>query len=70
MADSEVLFEFTQLGVQMRVAAFDVATGTEVVAIAPLSTSRLDMKRLALAKLERKLGQAAPQPNRPAGKYA
>ena len=30
-----VLFEFTQLGQQMRVAAIDEATGTEVVVIAP-----------------------------------
>ncbi len=31
----EVLFEFRQLGPQMRVAAIHVATGTEVVVIAP-----------------------------------
>ena len=31
----EVLFEFRQLGAQMRVAAIDAETGTEVVVIAP-----------------------------------
>jgi hypothetical protein len=56
-SSGEVLFEFTQLGQQMRVAAIDAATSTEVVIIAPLTASRLQMQNIALAKLRRKLGQ-------------
>lgn len=51
----EVLFEFTQIGVQMRVAAIDVRTSIEVVVIAPTSASRADMQALALGKLKRRL---------------
>lgn len=54
-APAEVLFEFTQVGQQMRVAAIDVATQTEVVVIAPVTASRLQMQGLAMAKLKRKL---------------
>jgi hypothetical protein len=53
----EVLFEFRQLGGQMRVAAIDAASGVEVVVIAPLSATRTQMQALALAKLRRRLGQ-------------
>ncbi len=67
-----VLFEFTQVGPQMRVAAIDEATGTEVVVIAPLSATPFQMQSLALGKLKRKLGGEEPPP--PAGpkpaKYA
>ena len=70
----EVLFEFTQLGEQVRVAAIDAATSTEVVVIAPVSASRIQMQNLALAKLRRKLGdttepapaEGPPEPDRPA----
>ena len=51
----EVLFEFTQIGVQMRVAAIDVRSRVEVVVIAPASASRADMQALALSKLKRRL---------------
>ena len=61
-ASGEVMFEFTQLGGQMRVAAIDVASGTEVVVIAPLSATRLQMQQLALAKLKRRLGEQPPSP--------
>jgi hypothetical protein len=57
-----VLFEFTQLGQQMRVAAIDAASSLEVVIIAPLTATRLQMQNLALAKLRRRLeaeGRAA-----------
>jgi hypothetical protein len=54
---SDVLFEFTQIGGQMRVAAIDSRTGIEVVIIAPLAASQLQMQKLALAKLKRRLGQ-------------
>jgi hypothetical protein len=60
----EVLFEFKQLGQQMRVAALHVATNTEVVVITPSTATPLQMQTLALAKLKAKLaeGQGAPVP--------
>jgi hypothetical protein len=54
---SEVYFEFTQLGGQMRVAAIDAKTGTEVVVIAPLAATQIQMQNLALAKLRRRMEQ-------------
>ncbi len=65
-----VLFEFTQLGQQMRVAAIDEATGTEVVVIAPLTATPYQMQQLALGKLRRKLGQEPPPQPPIIGKYA
>jgi hypothetical protein len=53
----EVFFEFTQLGGQMRVAAIDAATGTEVIVIAPVTATQIQMQNLALAKLKRRLEQ-------------
>ena len=65
-----VFFEFAQLGQQMRVAAIDEATGTEVVVIAPLTATPHQMQQLALAKLRRRLG-AEPPPRPPViGKFA
>jgi translation initiation factor 1 (eIF-1/SUI1) len=55
----EVLFEFTQLGGQVRIAAIDAKTGTEVVVIAPLTATQIQMQNLALAKLKRRLEQGA-----------
>ncbi len=65
-ASGEVFFEFTQLGQQVRVAAIDAATATEVVIIAPLTATRLQMQNIALAKLRRKLEEnpATPRPRR------
>lgn len=62
----EVFFEFTQLGQQMRVAAIDVATSTEVVIIAPLTASRIQMQTLAISKLRRKLGESPHKQDAPA----
>lgn len=59
-AAGEVLFEFTQLGQQMRVAAIDPATATEVVIIAPLTATRIQMQNIALGKLRRKLAESPP----------
>lgn len=53
----QVFFEFTQLGGQMRIAALDEATGIEVVVIAPLTATRLQMQSLGLAKLRRRLAE-------------
>jgi hypothetical protein len=68
-----VLFELTQLGQQMRVAAIDEASGTEVVVICPLQLGQAQMQRLALAKLRHKLGLPPEPPAAPTartGKYA
>jgi len=59
MTEAEILFEFVQVGQQMRVAAIDSATGIEVIVITPISANRIQMQQLALAKLRRKLGEAA-----------
>jgi hypothetical protein len=53
----EVLFEFTQLGGQMRVAAIDAKTGIEVIVIAPVTATQVQMQNIALAKLKRRLEQ-------------
>ncbi|MBO9589633.1 hypothetical protein [Devosia sp.] len=66
-----VLFEFVQMGQVMRVAAIDEVTGTEVFVITPVSATRLQMERVALAKLKRKLGEPEePPPAPPSGRYA
>jgi hypothetical protein len=67
-----VLFEFQQLGQQVRVSAIDEATGTEIVVICPPQLGQMQMQRLALAKLNHKLGlphDTPPPPPRP-GKWA
>jgi len=65
-ASGEVYFEFTQIGGQMRVAAIDRATTTEVIIIAPLTATRIQMQNIAMAKLRRRLSEAgaAPEPRR------
>ena len=70
MADGEVLFEFTQVGQMMRVAAIDEATGIEVVVITPVNAHRGHMQRLALAKLQRRLVEERPAPPSAQGKFA
>ena len=67
-----VLFEFVQMGQMMRVAAIDEATGTEVVVMTPLRATKLQMQRVALAKLKRRLSEPetpAPPPT-VRGKFA
>lgn len=53
----EVYFEFTQIGSQMRVAAIDGKTGVEVIVIAPVTATQVQMQNIALAKLKRRLEQ-------------
>ena len=53
----EILFEFVRLGVQVRVAAVDSATGAEAVIIGPANAARMDLERLAVRKLMRLIGQ-------------
>jgi hypothetical protein len=52
---SSVYFEFTRIGGQFRVAAIDATTGVEVIVIAPLTATQIQMQNLALAKLRRRL---------------
>lgn len=65
MADSEVYFEFVQVGQQMRVAAIDAATGTEVIVITPVIATKHQMQQMALAKLRKKLGALPPAQEAP-----
>ena len=51
----EVYFEFTAIGRNVKVAAIDAATGTEVVVMGPSTASQADLERLALRKLLAKL---------------
>ena len=50
------------MGHAVRVAAIDVETGEEVVIQAPKSATEAEMKRVAVAKLDRKLGLMAKDP--------
>ncbi len=52
---TDVIFEITRIGDAQRVAAIDVATGTEVVVQAPANAALADVRALALRKLERAL---------------
>ena len=54
---SEIYFEFTSIGGQVRVAALDADTGIEVIVIAPNSASQVQMQQIAKAKLERRLAK-------------
>lgn len=57
---NEVYFECRQIGGQMRVAATDAKTGIEVIVIAPVTATQIQMQSVALAKLRRRLGQSGP----------
>ncbi|WP_370214918.1 DUF6898 family protein [Aeromicrobium sp.] len=70
MSAGDVLFEFVQMGQQMRGAAIDEATGTEVVVITPLNATKLQMQRVAMAKLKRKLEQGTAASAPVSGKFA
>ncbi|MGE0232566.1 MAG: hypothetical protein AB7O39_03870 [Flavobacteriaceae bacterium] len=52
-----VYFEFRAIGNSMRVAAVDADSGIEVHVIAPAGSSRADMERIAMRKLERRLAR-------------
>ena len=55
--EPEVLFEYRQIGAQMRVAAIDPRSGIEVVVIVPASATEMQMQQLAAAKLRKRLSQ-------------
>lgn len=63
--DSEVLFEITRIGEVQRVAAIDVSTGVEVVVQAPANAALVDVRTLALRKLERALAEPQEPVRRP-----
>jgi hypothetical protein len=51
----EVIIEMRPIGAVVRVAAIDVATGTEVVVMGPASASPQSLEQVAIAKLKRRL---------------
>lgn len=53
-----VLFEFTEIGGQVRIAAIDERSGLEIIVIAPAGASRQQMQQLALAKLRKRMEEA------------
>ena len=53
----EVYFEMTRVGVSVRVAAIDAATGVEVTVVGPASAAQSDLQQLALAKLKTRLAR-------------
>jgi hypothetical protein len=61
----EVIFEITRVGDSQRVAAIDVASGVEVVVMAPASAALADVRALALRKLEHALARDADDESAP-----
>ncbi|MGO4870571.1 MAG: DUF6898 family protein [Roseiarcus sp.] len=59
MPPDEIIIETQRIGAILRVAAVDVATGTEVTFQAPASASRASINRLAANKLRYVLGKTA-----------
>jgi hypothetical protein len=53
--EGEVILELRPVGSVVRVAAVDVATGTEVVVMGPATASQQTLEQVAIAKLRRKL---------------
>jgi hypothetical protein len=51
----EVIIEMRPVGSVVRVAAVDVATGTEVIVFGPATTPPRALEELAIAKLKRRL---------------
>jgi hypothetical protein len=50
-----VYFEFTAIGMTVKVSAIDAATGVEVSVMGPASAAQADLERLAIAKLKARL---------------
>jgi hypothetical protein len=57
----DVIFEFVTQGAYIRVAAVDVASGTEAVIVGPAKAARSDLEALALRKLKHLLEQQQQQ---------
>lgn len=56
----QVLFEFKQVGGQMRVAAIHADSGVEVIVVAPTTATQTQMQQLAYAKLKRRMQRENP----------
>lgn len=56
-----ILLEMMRVGNFQKVVAVDEASGTEVTFMAPLSASRLDIERLARAKLAYVMRRKTPE---------
>jgi hypothetical protein len=54
-ATGEIIIEMRPVGSVVRVAAVDVATGTEVVVMGPAASPPKALEELAVAKLRRRL---------------
>lgn len=52
MSPGEIIIETQPIGAILRVAAVDVATGTEVIFQAPITAGRIAIQRLAASKLQ------------------
>ena len=59
MPPDEIIIEIQRIGSILRVAAVDVATGTEVIFQAPASASRIAINRHAANKLRYVMRKAA-----------
>lgn len=55
--DNKVYFEITIIGGSAKVVAVDARTGIEVSTIGPARASRVDLKKLALAKLKARMAR-------------
>jgi hypothetical protein len=59
MPPGEIIIETQRIGASLRVAAIDVASGTEVVFQAPASATRASIQHLAASKLRYVMAKAA-----------
>jgi MinD-like ATPase involved in chromosome partitioning or flagellar assembly len=66
MPTDEIIIEIQRIGAILRVAAVDIATGTEVIFQAPASASRASIDRLAANKLRYVMRKGATPPEDPA----
>jgi len=53
----EVLFEYMPVGKSVKVSAIDPVTGIEVSIVGPVTASTLELKRIAMAKLNYVIGK-------------
>lgn len=60
----EIYIEFITVGRQVKVSAIDPATGIEVSIFGPLNASQSELKRIAVAKLQRRIAREAASPSR------
>ena len=65
MPKGQTYLEIVKVGNSLRVAAIDADTGEEVVFQAPVNTPRSELERVAIAKLNKKLGRQSSDTKRP-----